>query len=455
VAVSASLSNGKSRRIETAVRRAAAGKKLVLAVSGGRDSMALLHATARAAPRSLLTVATFDHGTGAAATRAAMLAAAEATRLGFPVVIGRASEPGTSEAEWRADRLRFLADVAARTGGAVATAHTRDDQVETILMRVLRDSGARGLAGLYAAGETVRPLLSCARVEVAAYAREVGARWVEDPTNASTRFLRNRVRRDLLPALSEAAPGFEDLMLDVARRAAALRDQVDEFIATLARVASNNRSVSVAALDLAGYSRAELAVLWPAIASRVGLTMDWRGTERAAAFTTESRMGARIQLTGGWEISRSRDGFELRRVSGAADLDTEKRLLPGMHWDGWRFHEARDLDALDLSRDANALDPSRDANASLDPWIAQLPANAPLTVRRWQPGDRMRFGADRMRKVKRFLSDARVSGVRRGQWPVVLAGDEIVWIPGVRRSDAAAVRPGRPGVLYRCELDDR
>jgi tRNA(Ile)-lysidine synthetase-like protein len=126
-----------------------------------------------------------------------------------------------------------------------------------------------------------------------------------------------------------------------------------------------------------------------------------------------------------------------------------------MHWDGWRFHEARDLNALDLSRDANALDPSRDANASLDPWIAQLPANAPLTVRRWQPGDRMRFGADGMRKVKRFLSDARVSGVRRGQWPVVLAGDEIVWIPGVRRSDAAAVRPGRPGVLYRCELDDR
>lgn len=435
--MSASLSSGKSRRIETAVRRAAAGKKLVLAVSGGRDSMALLHATARAASRSLLTVATFDHGTGAAATRAAELVATQATSLGFPVVIGRAAEPGTSEAEWRADRLAFLADVAARTGGVVATAHTRDDQVETILMRVLRDSGARGLAGLYAAGQTVRPLLSCSRAEVAAYAQDVGARWVEDPTNASTRFLRNRVRRDLLPALSEAAPGFEDRLLDVARRAATMRDQLDELIATLARVAANNGSVSVAAGDLAGYSRAELAVLWPAIASRVGLAMDWRGTERAAAFTIDSRVGARIQLTGGWEISRSRDGFELRRVNGAADLDTQRRLLPGMQWDGWRFQKARDADA------------------SRDLWVAQLPANASLTVRRWQPGDRMRFGADGMRKVKRFLSDARVSGVRRGQWPVVLAGDEIVWIPGVRRSDAAAVRPGRPGVLYRCELDDR
>lgn len=437
MAVGVSRSNGKSRRIETAVRRAAAGKKLVLAVSGGRDSMALLHATARAAPRSLLTVATFDHGTGAAATRAAALVAAEATRLGFPVVIGRATKPGTSEAEWRADRLGFLGDVAARTGGVVATAHTKDDQVETILMRVLRDSGARGLAGLYAAGQTLRPLLSCSRAEVAAYAQEVGARWVEDPTNASTRFLRNRIRRDLLPALSEAAPGFEDGLLDVARRAAALRDQLDVLITTLAHVASDNRGVSVAAADLAGYSRTELVVLWPAVASRVGLAMDWRGTERAAAFTTDGRVGARIQLTGGWEISRSHDGFELRRVNGAADLDTERRLLPGMRWDGWRFHEARD------------------ANASLDLWVAQLPESAPLTVRRWQPGDRMRLGTDRMRKVKRFLSDARVSGVRRGQWPVVLAGDEIVWIPGVRRSDAAAVRPGRPGVLYRCELDDR
>ena len=67
----------------------------------------------------------------------------------------------------------------------------------------------------------------------------------------------------------------------------------------------------------------------------------------------------------------------------------------------------------------------------------------------------MQFGDRGERKVKRFLSDARVSGTKRGHWPVVLAGDKIVWIPGVRRSEAASVRPGRPGVLYRCELEDR
>lgn len=277
--------------------------------------MVLLHATARVARGSVAVVATFDHGTGAAARRATELVAQEAGRLGFPVVIGHASTPGRSEAEWRSVRRAFLTDAAECTGATIATAHTRDDQVETVFMRVLRDAGARGLAGLYAAGRggTVRPLLDCSRSEVAAYADEVDVTWVEDPTNASMRFLRNRVRRDLLPALTQASPGLDEALLGVARGAASWRDRLDGLVLTMARVAVNDGVVSVAVGDLAPYSREELAVLWPAIAARVGLAMDWRGTERAAAFTNTSRTGARIQLSGGWEISRTRVQFELRR----------------------------------------------------------------------------------------------------------------------------------------------
>ena len=283
--------------------------------------MALMHAIARAAPESAPVVATFDHATGAAATRASDLAAAEASRLGFPVVIGHAAAAtaGASEAEWRAERLAFLRDVARRVsehiGGpvSIATAHTRDDQVETVLMRVLRHAGARGLAGLYAGGAVVRPLLECSRAEVAAYANSVGARWVEDPSNDSMRYFRNRVRRDLLPALSRARPGLDDDLLSLARGAADWRDRVDAIAFALSRVERGGRVVCVAAEALKGYSRAELAVLWPAIAARVGLAMDWRGTVRASAFTTEGRVGARIQLSGGWEIWRSRHLFELGR----------------------------------------------------------------------------------------------------------------------------------------------
>jgi tRNA(Ile)-lysidine synthetase-like protein len=86
----------------------------------------------------------------------------------------------------------------------------------------------------------------------------------------------------------------------------------------------------------------------------------------------------------------------------------------------------------------------------------QLPVDATLTVRGWRPGDRMRVaGANAARRVKRFFADARIAGPDRAGWPVVLAGDEIVWIPGVRRSDAATVRSGRPGLRYTCERDLR
>jgi len=323
MALPARLTVKGSRRVESAVRRAVAGRDLVLAVSGGRDSMALMHAVARVAPESARLVATFDHGTGVAATRASDLAAAEAGRLGFPVVVGRAlahpADGGASEAAWRSERLAFLRDVARGVSAdigrpvLIATAHTRDDQVETVLMRVLRHAGARGLAGLYARGEVARPLLECARAEVAAYAESVGAVWVDDPTNDSMRYFRNRVRRDLLPALARVRPGLDDDLLSLARGAADWRDRVDAIASAISRVDDATGAVSVAADQLEGYSRSELSVLWPAIAARAGLAMDWRGTVRAAAFTTESRVGARIQLSGGWEIWRSRHLFELGR----------------------------------------------------------------------------------------------------------------------------------------------
>lgn len=404
--------------------------------------MALLHACARATPRAVSTVATFDHGTGPAASRAAGHVAREAARLGLPVVIGHARgvggdrDDGGTEAAWRQARREFLRDVAGRTDATVVTAHTRDDQIETVLMRVLRDAGARGLAGLYASGDTARPLLEFSREEVAAYADSVGACWVEDPTNASSAFLRNRVRRDLLPALTRADPELDAALLDAARRAAAWRARVDGLVAEVARRSAGGERVSVAVRDFAAYSREELTVLWPALAATIGLAMDWRGTERAAAFTKEGRVGGWIPLSGGWEITRLRESFELRRVR-ETTIDAVAALAPGTRWNRWRF------------------DATMGASAASDEWVAQLPRDVALTVRCWRPGDRMRLADGVSRKVKRFLSDSGVSGALRGRWPVVIAGEEIVWIPGVRRSDAAAVRPGRPGVLYRCELDDR
>ena len=412
------------------MRLAAGREAVVLAVSGGRDSMALLHAAARALTGERILVATFDHATGPAATRAAELVAAEAARLGLPAVIGRAARDEGSEAGWRARRHRFLDDACRAVQGRLMTAHTRDDHVETVLMRVLRDAGARGLAGLYAATDIRRPLLAFSRDEVAAYAREQGARWIEDPTNSSPAYLRNRVRRDLLPALRLVAPGLGDALLEASERAAALRATVDAWLDAHVSPVARGGHASVAARPLGDCERDALMLLWPAIAARAGLVMDWRGTERAAAFTRKGRVGATIPLSGGWVLARARDRFELSRAASPVGSGADAALGAGLRWHDWRFTTA--------------------GGEAADAWTALLPEGC--RVRAWRAGDRMTAGR-LARRVKRYLSDAKISGQIRALWHVVLKDDEIVWIPGVRRSDAAAVRPGRPGTLYRCDFD--
>ena len=178
----------------------------VLAVSGGRDSMVLLEAAARVAPDRVAAVATFDHGTGAAATRAASLVEARARSLGLEVRRGLSHTPAATEAAWRAQRMEFLRAISRELGAHIVTAHTLDDHIETVLMRALRGSGARGLAGLLAPSSVGRPLLALTRSAVGECARAWRVSFVEDPTNVLRLYFRNRVRLDLLPALARVRP---------------------------------------------------------------------------------------------------------------------------------------------------------------------------------------------------------------------------------------------------------
>ena len=289
--------------------------RYLLAVSGGRDSMVLLHAFTRWRGDAV-AVATFDHGTGAAAVRAARLAGREAARRGVPAVTGRsASALAASEDAWRAARWAFLAGSARELSATVVTAHTRDDQVETIVMRALRDArhtSARGLAGMYAASPVARPLLDRSRASLAAYARAHRVRFLEDPTNASRAYLRNRVRLDLLPALERAHPGFAEAMLRLARQAATWREEVECVIDALGITLLPTPALVVPAAALSALSGEGLAVVWPALAARAGLTLDWRGTERLVAFTARAAPGLRVPLAGGAEVHRTPTTFVLK-----------------------------------------------------------------------------------------------------------------------------------------------
>src|SRR5688500_5311012 len=191
--------------VPLAVRRLLSieGGPIVLAVSGGLDSMVLMHAAAaEPVARARLMVGTFDHGTGAFARRATSLVEREASALGLGVSVRRAALAGAGEAAWRDARWAFLRELASDVGGRVATAHTVDDHLATIVMRTLRGAGARGLAGLAADSPVLRPFLHLTRSQLAAYARRQGIPHLEDPSNSSRRYLRNRVRHDLLPAIA-------------------------------------------------------------------------------------------------------------------------------------------------------------------------------------------------------------------------------------------------------------
>ncbi len=287
----------------------------VLAVSGGLDSMVLLTAASRLTgpARRGITVATFDHGTGNAAGRAAALVARHASELGFACVSGRASAIGTREEEWRRSRWAFLRQVADTRGAQVVTAHTRDDQIETVFMRILREAGPRGLAGLYAESEIIRPFLELTRASLEGYAHLHRVPFVQDPSNSDRKHLRNRIRLDILPSIVEQHPGFSEELLALARRSAAWRRSQEDLAGEVEAEPERDGGLRVSRSSLKGYDADCLRVLWPAIAARASVVMDRRGTHRAAEFTIKGLNGGTIQLSGGVEIVMRRDHMLLRR----------------------------------------------------------------------------------------------------------------------------------------------
>lgn len=288
---------------------------VVLAVSGGLDSMVLLTAASRAPAqqRRKITVATFDHGTGSAAGQAAALVARYADRLGVACVTGRAATVGTKEEQWRRGRWDFLRQVAAANAAGVVTAHTLDDQIETVFMRILREAGPRGLAGLYAESEVVRPFLDIGRSQLDEYARARRVPYVQDPSNSDRRHLRNRVRLDLLPSIVRRNPGFPGELLALAREAAKWRRSLEDIAGNVEAEPQEGGALRISRSSLAGYDADSLRVLWPALAARASVVMDRRGTHRAAQFTISGATGGTIQLSGGVEILMRRDHMLLRR----------------------------------------------------------------------------------------------------------------------------------------------
>lgn len=414
-------------------------ERLVLAVSGGLDSSVLLDAVGRLrTPAHRVVVATVDHGTGPEATEAVARTVLAASMLGLTAITERLSGIRASEALWREARWAFLRSVARREQAAVVTAHTRDDQVETVVMRILRDAGVRGLAGLLAPSDAERPLLSVQRQEIREYAQRRRVTWVDDPSNESRRFLRNRVRLDLLPAISKVSPRFADDMVRLSERAADLRQRVADAAPYFTKT---NRTDGLLVIDtrrLGAMPADSVRLVLPEAVAIAGIRLDRRGLELLVGMIGAGH-GVRGQLSGGFEAVRGRDEIVIVRLAKA--LPDPARLLASGEtlFAGFRFSAVQ------------ANEPDQPATLTLDAWRMQFPQSMQLIVRQWHPGDRLTNDiTGGQRRIVRYFADAGIVGPLRERWPVVVRGKDVVWIPGVRGTPRPTTR-GEPMIEYRCE----
>jgi tRNA(Ile)-lysidine synthase len=311
------IGNDPLRPITVALAEGAArlgiadGSTIVLAVSGGPDSMALLHGAAALAPVRgwRLTVAHLDHGLRPTSAVEGAAVASAAARLELPAEVRRvdvatlaAAEHRSLEDAGRQARYRFLDEVAVARGhdAMIATAHTADDLAETVLLRLARGSGLRGLRGIPARrGRVIRPLLDARRETLRSALDEAGIAYATDPSNADLAHARNRVRAELLPALERLNPAAVEVLTRFGRLAADDDDLLDALAAAeLARRrnaeegsidwhrpparALGRRVLRLAIGDPAPSAERTEALLDAAEGSRGGVVIELGGGRRAA-----------------------------------------------------------------------------------------------------------------------------------------------------------------------------
>ena len=433
--------------------------RLAVACSGGLDSLVLLHLLRFAlhVPAPVLRVAHFDHRMRAESAGDREWVAGLARAWALPLHWERAGEVPGSEEEARSLRYAFLEGLlASREAEWVLTAHHADDQAETVLFRVLRGTGPRGLAGIPESREPgiLRPLLPFARSELEAYASHHRLRPREDPTNDSVRHSRNRIRRRLLPELEAVHPGARCGLLRLARNASRERAALDHFLdRELGKLATTTAAgFAIDRSALLRFPRPLRSALLRRLAESIGGSLSEAGTASAVEFITGRASGARLDLAGPLRIEREFDRIRMYRPAPAPGPDApsggEEALVieaPSagggeIDLSGTRFELRWKTGRAPPSapRVAGAARGRRGAweSVSFDPARLAFP----LRVRSWLPGDRIRIRG-RSRKLAKLFREARIPRRERVRRPVVVdARGRVLWLPGRVLGGAAEER---------------
>ena len=513
-AVAGNVRKSVERAITRAARRYALwtpGARLVVAVSGGGDSLCLLGALLALRERGHplapgeLMVAHLDHGLrGAESHEDARFVQRLAVELGLPCVIEQVEMASEAFSEDSARRLRyaFLRRVAAEYDAErIVTGHTRDDQAETILLHWLRGGGLAGLRGMTPLHEDIaRPLLDVTHTQTLAYCAVLGWQPREDSSNRDPRFLRNRIRHELLPLLETYNPGIRDLLI----RNGELLAEDDAYLDAQAEAAWAEVADETA-LGAISLRREPLVVLPPAprhrlyrLAARKLLGADVADVALEArhilaldTLLARNRTGSALHLPGGLDAQLDYNELVLQKVasrtrkragseqsaqadfvaagpSGAVSTASNNATtwplsVPGvveMPELGWRLRAWR-IAGVPGSEDAGELPPAPElpaftfadrpaelGRAESRVYLDAAATGDALTVRAWRPGDRFRpLGMGGEKKLQDYFTDVKAPRALRERIPLVFNADHLVWVAGLRIDDRVRVTPTTEAVI--------
>ena len=429
------------------------GLRLAVGLSGGADSVALLRALVERSAELGMVVhaAHLHHGLrGEEADRDLEFCRELVGKLRVEFHEARVetaaeakADPGAGKTaetiEEAARRLRyawFRELMAAGVVDAVATAHTLDDQAETVLAKFLRGAWTEGLGGIapvleFPEGKILRPMLGCTRVEVERYLRGLGQEWREDSTNRQTSFTRNRIRHELLPLLEQWNPKLREHLAQMAELA---RDEEAWWQVELQTVAlktllqgkpargggrTESGGLALDVTRLAALPRAMQRRLLRFEVERLGSRADFAATEALRRLALGGQAGRKLEMEGGLRAELT--PRELRLESGAGPAG-----------------ESGAAEAVSVEIPGEIHSPEYGVWLKVEPeGQTGAPCGTMATLSNWRPGDRVRIRYSRgMKKVKEVLERMRVTGNARALWPVLEVEGRIVWMRGV------AVEPG-------------
>jgi tRNA(Ile)-lysidine synthase len=430
------------------------GDRVGVAVSGGADSVALLRVLLELRDELgvVLTVLHFNHlirGADADEDEKFVAALAEQWGLEFrrssvDVPAYAAEHKLSLEAGGREARYRFFESLLEQQElEVVATGHTTDDQAETVLMRVLRGAGIKGLGGIRPRREVqgcgrdarsiVRPMLAVRRAEVRAYLQSLPQPWREDATNADLQYTRNRIRHGLIPLIeTRFQPAAVPALAQIAEVA---REEEDYWQGEVRRIIPNVVSDSGASLTV---DIARLLALHVALQRRIlrecshklNVQLDFEHLTQllAAARGCESTgpTGTVCELPGGWRVLRERQSLRFERLCSSNQ--------PGPVCYQYRLPVPGEVEIREIGRVVHAfLRPVKPGGSGYNPEqsLDAAALGPELVVRNWRPGDRLWLPHSKgPKKMKELFELRHVPAEERRSWPVAASGEKLAWARG-------------------------